>query len=440
ACHRALADAQAAGHVFITLVGRLQERGITRLSELRAYTNPSSRSVVEKLGLTRDLPKAPGTYRFLDKDGQILYVGKADRLRERVRSHFVDNADNGRRVRQALRLVERIDWDETGTPLEAVVREQELILEHRPLCNMHGTRPETYCYVKVSSGGPGLNLSTTSRAPRWLASEAQPSPQSRRPIVMGPFRGRTRLNAALDLLQHCYPIRRCPRRPDERPCVRADHGRCLAPCSGDAQTRAKHDDLVMEILGWLSGRADVNLPEPLERADAVIRTLARQRRFEDAQNLREARDHLLHVRYSYDALVEARQLCFAALWAVMANGDGPAVRLNLVWNGKLQEPVSLQPSALEEGIEAALCSLWHTVPARTAETSPALVAVPQTELDSLLAVRRWFYEAGHTSLVTLPGPDADPARKDAVRNRLIDEARRLVSTAPSPAGEAQSPV
>ena len=184
----------------------------------------------------------------------------------------------------------------------------------------------------------------------------------------------------------------------------------------------------MEIVAWLSGRSDVDLAGPLERADQVIATLSRQRRFEEAQSLREARDHLLHVRQSYEALAEARRLRFAALWPVTGNGDGPEVRLNLVWNGKLQEPVSLRVNALEEDIEAALGCLWDTLPTDAADTAPALVAVPQRELDSMLAIRRWLHEAGHTSTVTLPGPDADAARRQAARDRLTEEARRLAST------------
>ncbi len=234
ACHRALADAQAAGHVFVTLVGRLQEQGITRLGEVRAYANPSSRSALEKLYLTRDFPKCPGTYRFVDKDGKILYVGKADRLRERVRSHFVASADHARKVRQAVRMVERIDWDETCTPLEAMVREQQLILEHRPSCNLHGTRPETYAYIKAGGPGPGLNLFISSRAPKWLSSD-RPALPARQPLIIGPFRGRTRLHAALDLLQRCYPIRRCPTAAGRSP-LRARRPRSL---SGSLRRRSR---------------------------------------------------------------------------------------------------------------------------------------------------------------------------------------------------------
>lgn len=428
ACHRALADAQAAGYVFVTLVGRLQGHGITRLGELRAYLNPSSRTTLEKLGLTRDLPRSPGTYRFLDKDGRTLYIGKADRLGERVRSHFVASANHARKVRQAGRLVEQIDWEETITPLEAVVHEQRLILEHRPSCNLHGTHPETYSYIKAVGGGSGLTLSTTRRAPKWLDDPERAERPGRQPLVLGPFRGRARLNAALDLLTRCYPIRRCPRRPDGRPCVRGDRSRCLAPCSGDPQVRKEHDALVMTIVRWLAGDAHSDLPDPLERADEVVRSLSRRQRHEEARSLKEACEHLLSVRRSYASLVEARRLRFASLWPQYGNGDGPSVRLNLVWEGTLRHAVSLDPDAIDDGVASLLEPLWGPSTSPPEASPLSFVAVPQSQLDLLLAVRRWFYESDHTPKLPIPGPGSDPAQRRAFKNRLAKEARRVLLT------------
>ena len=375
--------------------------------------------------------RRPGTYRFLDKDGQILYVGKADRLRERVRSHFVENADNTRKVRQALRLVEHIDWDETCTPLEAVVREQQLILEHRPTCNLYGTRPETYAYIKASAAGPGLSLSTSSRAPKWL-TERRPAepPHSRRPVVIGPFRGRTRLNAALDLLQRCYPIRRCPRHPDGRPCVRADHGRCLAPCAGDPQVRMEHDGLVMDIIGWLTGRADVDLPEPLERADEVDPDAVA------AATLRGGPEPPRGLRPSSSMSAGRTRRWPRRVGSVSppcgrsaGNGDGPSVRLNLVWDGRLREPVSLRPDTLDEGIEAALDPSGTRAP-RTLPTPPRHWSrCRRDELDSLLAIRRWFYETDQApkvrSLGRMPTRPAERPVQSSAHSRGPEDSYRL---------------
>lgn len=427
ACHRALADARAAGYVFVTLVGRLQERGITRLGEARTYVNPSSRPAIEKLRLTRDIPRSPGTYRFLDKHGVVLYVGKADRLRERVRSYFVAGAGHTRRVRQAIRLVERIDWDETCSPLEAVVREQEQILEHRPPCNLYGTRPESYMYLKVGGSGPGLNLFLGSRPPTWLVdSQAKPR-SSRGPVVIGPFRGHTRLRATLDLLQRCYPIRRCPRRPDGRPCVRFDRGGCLAPCSGDAVARTEHDALVWQLVDWLIGEPCPDLPDPFERADSLLRSLSRRRHFEEAQVVREACEYMAGVRRSYRSLAEAASLRFCALWPQEGGAGAAPLRLDLVWDGRLHDPVSLYEHSYREQIRDALEPL-RTGPAGGPSTAQArsLVAVPQRELDVLLAVRRWFWESERAVRVPLPGAQAGPPEWAEARDRLAAEVARLL--------------
>lgn len=430
ACHRALGDARATAHVFIQLAGRLQERGVTRLGEARAFLSPSSRPTLEKLCLTRDLPRAPGTYRFLDKDGQILYVGKADRLGERVRSYFVASAALSRKVRGAVRLVECIEWDETCTPLEAVVREQELILQHRPSCNLHGTRPETYAYIKAGGPGRGLALFASSRPPKWLAGDGGPMPPDGRSLIMGPFRKRSRLTSALDLLQRCYPIRRCPQRPDGRPCVRGEAGHCLGPCADDPRVRKQHDALVVDLVSWLAGDSPPDRPDPVEHAQEVMHGLSRQKRYEEAQRLQEGCEHLLSVRRSYCALSEARDLSFAALWPQTSNGDGPWVRLNLVRHGRLQEPVTLHPATLERDISATLTPLWGQEDERVGRQSkggPAWVAVPQRELDTLLAVRRWFLETGHAPTVVIPQRVSDPTARQAVLTRLVEEARALFS-------------
>ena len=95
--------------------------------------------------------------------------------------------------------------------LEAVVREQELILEHRPSCNVYGRRPEHYAYVKVAGNGEGLRLYATERAAD-LQQRGVPlttAKGQRFSTVVGPFRGRTRVHASLELITRCYPIRRC---------------------------------------------------------------------------------------------------------------------------------------------------------------------------------------------------------------------------------------
>lgn len=411
ACHRALADAQAAGHVFITLLGRMQEQGITRLSEARAFINPSARSSVEKLRLTRDIPHTPGAYRFLDKEERVLYIGKADRLRERVRSHFVARANPARKVRQAIRLVERIEWEETFTPLEAVVREQELILEHRPPCNLHGSRPENYTYLRVSCSNRGLRLNTTTRGPKNPGDLPKGlTPRPGRPLLLGPFRGRSRLAAALELLRRSYPIRRCPTHWSGEPCVRAQAGRCLAPCAGDPAVRHLHDSTVLGLVAWLAGDEHVGIPDPESRVHDLLHSLSQQRRFEEAQSIRDAWEDLLSIRRSYSSLVDACNLNFAAIWPLGATNPDPEARLNLVWQGRLFGQLSITRDTAYTSIGELFAQMTTTAEANSHSTAGTpLVAVPQQELDVLLAVRRWFREA--TAPVTVV-PEGDAGAQD----------------------------
>jgi DNA polymerase III epsilon subunit family exonuclease len=431
ACHRALADAQAAGHVFVTLAGRLQERGITRLGEARAFVSPNSRSAIDKLSLTRDVPRCPGTYRFVDKHGAVLYVGKADRLRERVRSYFVPGGGHARKVRQAVHLVERIDWDESYTPLEAVVREQELILEHKPPCNVQGSRPENYTYLKVGDTGAGLSLTMTTRQPRWLGIEGPALQPPRSPLIIGPFRGRARIGQALDLLHRCYPIRRCPRGTSLRPCVRLECGHCLAPCAGERSVVEEHDALVTGILQWLGGQTSGGPVEPAERAEELVYSLSRQRRFEEAQRVREARDHLLSLRRSCQSLAEALSLRFAALWPAMGDDGSPELRLNVVWDGRLREAVSLPSSHVAEEIEGRLRALWSGRSTARAWGPDASMAVAQKDLDALLAVRRWYRESEATCVVVFPGSEAALEERERANHRLLAEAWQTLASWPA---------
>lgn len=332
-------------------------------------------------------------------------------------------------MRQAVHLVERIDWDESCTPLEAVVREQELILEHKPPCNFQGSRPENYTYLKVSDTGSGLSLALTTRQPRWIAAGDPGTRPARAPLIVGPFRGRTRMVQALDLLHRCYPIRRCPRGAVTRPCVRLECGDCLAPCGGEPHTLEQHDTLVMGIVDWLAGRSTEGFEDPTERAEHLLHSLSRQRRYEEAQRVREARDHLVGVRRSYQSLTEAVCLRFAALWPTVDEDGSAALRVNLVWDGRLREAVTLPSERVVQRLRDHLDALWAARPAVRGPRAPMPV-VAQKDLDALLAIRRWCNE-GVTSVVILPGADAGLEERERATARLLDEAWQVLAVWPA---------
>ena len=154
-----------------------------------------------------------------------------------------------------MRRLQKVDWEETGSPLEAVVREQELILEHRPSCNVFGRRPEHYAYVKVAGNGQGLRLYVTERAAD-LQQRGVPlttAKGQRFSTVVGPFRGRTRVHASLELLPAATRSAGATACRSGDGCLYGQTERCLAPCGGDPDSRRDHDELVLSLLGWVAG-------------------------------------------------------------------------------------------------------------------------------------------------------------------------------------------
>jgi excinuclease UvrABC nuclease subunit len=249
-------------------------------------------------------------------------------------------------------------------------------------------------------------------------------------MMIGPFRGRARLAQTLDLLHRCYPIRRCPRGAATRPCVRLERGDCLAPCTSDPRIVEQHDALVMGIVDWLAGRPTEGFADPTERAEELVCTLSRERRYEEAQRVREATDHLLGVKRSYQSLDEAACLRFAALWPTAGEDGSAALRVNLVWDGRLCDAVSIPGARIAEGIADYLNGLWATRSAPR-RWGMGMRAVAQKELDALLAIRRWYNEGGTASVVVLPECDAAIEERERAKQCLLAQAWQVLGLRPA---------
>jgi hypothetical protein len=178
------------------------------------------------------------------------------------------------------------------------------------------------------------------------------------------------------------------------------------------------------------------LADPVQRAEKLARSLSRQRRFEEARQILKARDDLLSLRRSYHTLLEAASVRFAALWPA-AREDGTAVvRVNIVWDGRLKEAVSLSTADLPHGLEKRLNGLREKDTSVPEACRQGPMAVRQKHLDGLLAVRRWFLEGGHARLVVLPSRQAAPEEWTESTRRLLTEATRALTGEPDgcPAG------
>ena len=145
-CHRALPDALATAEILVALMGLAQERGARTVGDLVSLAAPRARQLGAKRSLVAGAPTAPGVYLFHDRNGTVLYVGKARELRSRLRSYF----SGGRQrtsVEAALGALDRVEWRVLGSELEAALEELRLLRELRPPANSRAARPDRYVYL-----------------------------------------------------------------------------------------------------------------------------------------------------------------------------------------------------------------------------------------------------------------------------------------------------
>jgi len=173
-CHRALPDAEATAEILLHLVGLAQERGATTVAELVELAAPRARRLATKRSLAAGAPPQPGVYLFHDRNGEVLYVGRARNLRARLRSYFHTERQRPA-VEAALAVVERIEWRVLGSELEAALEELRLLRELRPPANARSMRPDRYVYLRRRGIGFVVTETPTHLGPiksRRLAQRA----------------------------------------------------------------------------------------------------------------------------------------------------------------------------------------------------------------------------------------------------------------------------
>ncbi|HUJ91703.1 MAG TPA: exonuclease domain-containing protein [Gaiellaceae bacterium] len=193
-CHRALPDAAATAEVLLALIGLAQERGARTVADLAALAATRTRRVWDKRHLAFGAPARPGVYLFHDRNGQVLYVGRARDLRARLRSYFRSERQRPA-VEAAVGAAERIEWRVLGSELEAALEELRLIRELRPPANARVTRPDRFVWLRrrgdgvVASSKPSDTVSLGpigSRRTAQLAARALEADELDRPAAALP--------------------------------------------------------------------------------------------------------------------------------------------------------------------------------------------------------------------------------------------------------------
>ena len=229
--------------------------------------------VAEKLQL---LPDSPGVYIMKDAQGRIIYVGKAVVLKNRVRQYFQSQRNHSPKVRAMVAKVADFETILTGSEVEALILECNLIKKHRPRYNISLKDDKTYPYIKVT---------LQENYPRAFVTRRVLKDGAR---YFGPYTNVGAVHESLRLLRRLFPLRSCRHMDAKRPCLEHHIKRCLAPCTGQVDPE-EYMDMIRSVCLFLEGRTGSVEKElekrMLEAADAF--------RFELAARLR---DQLLAVR------------------------------------------------------------------------------------------------------------------------------------------------
>lgn len=223
----------------------------------------------------RNLPRKPGVYIFRDKGETVIYVGKAQDLRQRVRSYFQQGGSESPRLQSLRQKIHNLFTIVTDTEEEAFILESNLIKEHAPRFNIQFRDDKHYPYLCFTMGEDFPRLEVARRA---TARDCR---------YFGPYSSAGALRQTLRLIKKVFPLRSCRQPLQEgkmrgRPCLNYQIKRCLAPCSGEVLLR-DYNAVVQQVCLFLEGRQRMLM----RKIEGEMKQAAAALQFEQAARLRD---------------------------------------------------------------------------------------------------------------------------------------------------------
>jgi excinuclease ABC subunit C len=227
------------------------------------------------------IPDQPGVYKFRDRDGRVIYVGKAKSLRPRLSSYFQDVRNLHQRTRTMVETGASVEWTVVSTEVEALQLEYNWIKEYDPRFNVRYRDDKSY---------PSLAITFADEFPRAMVMRG---PKKKGVRYFGPYAHAWAIRETLDLLLRVFPVRTCSagvfKRAGQigRPCLLGYIGKCSAPCVGRVDAE-EHRQIASDLADFLAGQTQRHL----KRLEREMATAATDLEFEKAARLRDDIDAL----------------------------------------------------------------------------------------------------------------------------------------------------
>jgi len=330
---------------------------------------------------TSEIPTEPGVYRWFDKNGRILYVGKAKNLRARPSSYFAPLDSLHSRTRRMVTSAADVQWTIVKTEYEALQLEFQWIKEFSPPFNIRFKDDKSYPYLAISSG---------DTYPRAYITRNRELPGHK---YFGPYTNAWAIRETLDTLLKVYPVRSCSTgvfnraKSTNRACLLADIGKCSAPCV-ERISKEDHKKLSNDFADFMGGGDNKHI----ESLKARMLVASEEQHYERAAKLRDNIEAL-------EAVLEKSTVVFndqtdADLFAIADDELAAAVQLFIVRGGRIRGvrgwvvDKELERD-MQELVEYVIQNVYTASKRGTASEIPKEIIVPETALD-LSALQLWL--------------------------------------------------
>lgn len=315
------------------------------------------------------IPSSPGCYIFYDDKGKVIYVGKANNLKNRIRSYF-QKTDTRYHVRFLISKTQKIDYVVTNTEREALLLENTLIKQHKPRYNIRLKDDKNYL---------SLRIDPTEDFPRLTFVRKHKKDSA---LYFGPYHSASTIREVYKQLHFIVPLRRCSDnnfRNRTRPCIYYEIGTCMAPCV-HLINKSQYSQLVQQAILLLEGKTDILEHELLEQ----IKQLSNELKFEQAKIVRD-RLFALHKIMEPQKTLLFNQKHNMDVWGIYVSDNHLIIYILFYQAGKLiGSRYFSQDIPLEIPLSEYLGSLiWETYTEKLPIPEEILIPVDIEEIHSL---------------------------------------------------------
>ena len=318
------------------------------------------------------LPTRPGCYIYKSEGGEIIYVGKAINLRNRVRSYFQERGHDFK-TRQLVKNIAHIDWIVVESELEALILEMNLIKKHRPRYNIKLKDDKRYPYIKVHWADPFPKVTVT----RQMVQDGS--------RYFGPYTSVWAVHQTLDVLRRIFPYLTCDRvitGKDERPCLFFDIKLCTGPCIG-AIDQAGYRRMIDDLCNFLQGRTEMII----DRLRKDMEEAAEELNFERAAAVRDQINAIERV-VERQRVISTDKVDSDVIAMARANGEA-CLQIFFIRGGKLIGREYFILEGTHDEADSQVVSAFIKQFYSEAASVPPQVLLPN-DIEEVKIIRQWL--------------------------------------------------